>query len=87
MSSSGLTTSETIEAGDKNGINLILSETKTPITRVNIEIRDYITGKNYASLKGISVNQNRLQILPSSIDTLIKRAGKYTISLESGELA
>ena len=84
MSSSGLTTSETIEAGDKNGINLILSETKTPITRVNI---DYITGKNYASLKGISVNQNRLQILPSSIDTLIKRAGKYTISLESGELA
>ena len=54
---------------------------------MNIEIRDYITGKNYASLKGISVNQNRLQILPSSIDTLIKRAGKYTISLESGELA
>lgn len=33
------------------------------------------------------MSQNRIQILPSSIDTLIKRAGRYTISIDSGELA
>jgi len=72
-SSSVSTSSQTIQAGDKNGLNLILGETNTPLSKVDIDIRDYITGKSYVTLKNIPVTQNRVQILASSLESIIKR--------------
>lgn len=68
-------------------MKIILGEVGTPLTKIDVEIFDYVTGKKYISLKNVPVQDNRIQIATTSIDSIFKKAGKYTLSIHSGELA
>lgn len=87
MSSPGETASQTIRAGDKEGVQIILGATTPTVTRVNVEIFDYVTGKKFLTLKDVTVKDNRLQLTPETLSNIIQKSGRYTISLESGEIA
>lgn len=87
MSTDGSSTTQTLQAGDAQGIRLILGETEPVITRATINIYDYVTGKKYFTFKDLTVQNNRLQIPASSLGDLLKKSGRYTLDIESGELA
>jgi hypothetical protein len=46
-----------------------------------------VTGKKYFSFKDVPVQNNRLQISASSLGDFLKKSGRYTLDIESGELA
>lgn len=45
LASSGSTTSETVIAGDTNGLNILLSGLDSTLRTADITIRDYVTGQ------------------------------------------
>lgn len=87
LSTDDSTTTQTLQAGDTQGIRVILGNTEPVITRATIGIYDYVTGKKYFTFKDVSVQNNRLQISANSLGDFLKKSGRYTFDIESGELA
>ena len=86
MSSSGAL-SQAITAGDAHGLNVVLGETNEAISKGDVDIYDYVTGKKFISIKNVSVQNKKISISSESLEAIIKRAGKYVCIFSSGELS
>lgn len=82
-----MTSPQTLEAGDVQGISLVIGDVSPMPTKIDIDISDYLTGKQLITLKNIALQNKGARIPATSLDSIYKRSGKYTLSVHSGELA
>lgn len=85
IGSSGTTTSQTITAGDTRGIEILLSGTDSYPATVDIVVHDYVTGQEQALFRAVPVIDGRIRLGTPAVDSLIRKAGRYTMTLTAGD--
>jgi hypothetical protein len=86
VSSPWQTQTQSVRAGEKNSIEVILGNSRTPLSRVNVQILDYVTGKSYISLSDIVVTNKKFRLENTVLKSFIQRAGKYKMIVSAWDI-
>ena len=85
VGSSGVTTSQTIIAGDAAGFNVLFTGSQPLSTVANLDIYDYITGVKRATFKSVSIQNKKIHLGSPAVDDFLRVAGKYKLVISAGE--
>lgn len=85
ISSASTDTSQTLIAGDTRGLEVVLSGLDVYPPTVDVSIQDYVTGQEQWLYKSVPVTNNSIRLGSPAIDSVLRKSGKYTITVIAGD--